>query len=260
MGLTCISSGSSGEDSLSSGQTSATAAREATKSIEDAYAPVCDLESGAACEVAPGCIGRQYRAAHYVRQTKAAAPAGTSPGSWTYVGAVCLSSGMAPRTDASGGPQPAPLPVVTWQIVLREMQRIGLPSLQVRVQPAERTLVNFATNFYAEPEAFERQITLLGQDVDVRAEPTRFDWTFGDGANRQTEGAGGPYPDLDITHRYTDADVTVSPSVDVTYAAEFRVGDGEWQQIPETVTIGGTPVSLRIVEATPVLTGAGQDP
>jgi hypothetical protein len=200
-------------------------------------------------------------ATQYVREVRISASGGATTGAWEYVGQQCITFDPAnPPPPAVAGDGPAPLPVVTWQIVLREMQRIGLPSLQVRVQPAERTLVNFATNFYAEPEAFERQITLLGQDVDVRAEPTRFDWTFGDGANRQTEGAGGPYPDLDITHRYTDADVTVSPSVDVTYAAEFRVGDGEWQQIPETVTIGGTPVSLRIVEATPVLTGAGQDP
>jgi hypothetical protein len=152
----------------------------------------------------------------------------------------------------------APL-VVTWQMVLQEVQRIGLPSLQVQVQPEGRTLVNFDTNFYAQPEAFERQITLLGQAVDVRATPTRFDWSFGDGVGEQTEGPGGPYPDLEITHEYSDADVTVRPSVDVTYAAEFRVGGGEWQEIPETVTISGTPVSLRVVEATPVLSGDGHD-
>jgi hypothetical protein len=144
-------------------------------------------------------------------------------------------------------------------MVLREIQRIGLPSLQVQVQPEDRTLVNFATNFYAEPQAFERQITLLGQGVDVRATPTRFDWSFGDGAAEQTEDPGAPYPDLEVTHEYADADVTVRPSVDVTYAAEFRVGGGEWQEIPQTVTISGTPVSLRVVEATPVLSGDGPD-
>jgi hypothetical protein len=173
-----------------------------------------------------------------------------SSGIWTFAGWTC-------RTDSGVAVAGQALPQVTWQVVLREVQRIGLPSLEVQVQPAGKTLVNFATNFYAEPEAFERQVTLLGQGVDVRAEPTGFDWTFGDGATDQTESPGGAYPDLEITHRYADADVTVSPSVDVTYAAQFRVGDGEWQQIPQTVTISGTPVSLRVVEATPVLTGDG---
>jgi len=181
----------------------------------------------------------------------------TNYGLWSRVSLECITFDPAnPPPEVTGGL--APLPQVTWQIVLREVQRIGLPSLEVQVQPANKTLVNFATNFYATPEAFERQVTLLGQDVDVRAEPTRFDWVFGDGATDQSDGPGGAYPDLEITHRYSDADVTVSPSVDVTYAAEFRVGDGEWQQIPETVTISGTPVSLRVVEATPVLSGEGR--
>lgn len=142
--------------------------------------------------------------------------------------------------------------------MLNEIKRIGLPSLEVQIQPADKTLVNFDTNFYAEPEAFERQITLLGQDVDVRAKPTRFSWSFGDGAVAQTAYAGAPYPDLEVTHKYDDAGVTVSPSVDVTYTAEFRVAGGAWQQIPETVTISGPPVGLRVVEATPVLSGDGQ--
>jgi hypothetical protein len=175
------------------------------------------------------------------------------PGPWTFDGWTC-------RTDTgvavAGGP-PAP-PRVTWQMALREVQRIGLPSLRVQIQPAERTLVNFKTNFFAEPEAFERAITLLGQDVDIRAEPVRFDWTFGDGSSDETESAGAPYPDLEITHAYTDADVTVQPSVAVTYSAQFRVGDGEWQEIPETVTISGPPVTLQVVEATPVLSGEAQ--
>jgi hypothetical protein len=212
---------------------------------------MCRTGGGAGCAEVRSCPGAMPRYGLFTR-TVVVTGGSESPGSWTFAGWTCRTdSGVA----VSGGP--APLPQVTWQAVLREVQRIGLPSLAVQVQPANKTLVNFATNFYAEPEAFERQVTLLGQDVDVRAEPTSFAWTFGDGATDQTDSPGGAYPDLEITHRYTDADVTVSPSVDVTYAADFRVGDGDWQEIPETVTISGTPVSLRVVEATPVLSGEG---
>ena len=205
--------------------------------------------------MAPRCAGG-VEASHFVRQVRVDNGVRIDVGPWTYLGAECVTFDPAnPPPGVTGGP--APLPQVTWQVVLREVQRIGLPSLEVQVQPEGKTLVNFATNFYATPEAFERQVTLLGQGVDVRAEPTRFDWTFGDGATDQTDGPGGAYPDLEVTHRYADADVTVSPSVDVTYAAQFRVGGGEWQQIPQTVTISGTPVTLRVVEATPVLSGEG---
>jgi hypothetical protein len=179
-----------------------------------------------------------------------------SEGPWTPQGIECLSFAEA---SARNGAEESALPVVTWQMVLREVERMGLPSLRVQVQPEDKTLVNFRTNFYAEPEAFEREITLLGQTVDVRAEPTRFHWTFGDGEADATQSAGSPYPDLEVTHEYSDAQVTMRPSVDVTYAAEFRVDGGSWQQIPQTVRIGGPPVSLRVVEATPLLSGEGQE-
>jgi len=159
--------------------------------------------------------------------------------------------------DPDDPPPQAARAQVTWQMVLREIKRVGLPALQVQVQPDQKTLVNFETIFYAEPEPFERQLTLLGQRVDVRATAETFDWTFGDGATMQTQTAGGPYPSKEIIHEYTDADVTVRPSVDVTYSAEFRVNGGPWQAIPETITISGPGEQLRIVEATAVRVGSG---
>ena len=155
------------------------------------------------------------------------------------------------------GPPPAatPKPQVTPGLVLTELRRIGLPSLQARTQPRDKTLVNFATIFYAEPQTFTRTLTLLGQSVDVEATPTSFTWHYGDGSSATTSTPGAPYPAKDVTHSYTDAHTTVQPSVDVTYSARFRVGNGAWQTIPDTVTIAGPAGALRISEATAVLSG-----
>jgi hypothetical protein len=132
---------------------------------------------------------------------------------------------------------------------------VGLPTLEARTQPEGRTLVNFATIFYTEAEPFTTQLTLLGQRVDVEATPSQFTWHHGDGTSSTTSSPGAPYPSKEITHHYLDADVTVQPSVDVTYAARFRVNGGGWQDIPETVTVSGPPGSLQILEATAVLAG-----
>jgi hypothetical protein len=155
------------------------------------------------------------------------------------------------------GPPPAatPTPQVTPALVLTALRRIGLPALEARTQPRDKTLVNFATIFYADPQTFTRTLTLLGQSVDVEATPTSFAWHYGDGTSGTTSTPGAPYPATDITHHYTDAHTTVAPSVDVTYSARFRVGNGAWQTIPETVTIAGPTSSLRISEATAVLSG-----
>lgn len=168
-------------------------------------------------------------------------------GDWDPIRAACF----AKRPTAAQTPRPQ----VTPGLVLTELRRIGLPALQARTQPRDKTLVNFATIFYAEPQTFTRTLTLLGQSVDVEAEPTSYTWHYGDGSSATTSTPGAPYPAKDVTHSYTDAHTTVQPSVDVTYAARFRVGNGAWQTIPDSVTIAGPAALLRISEATAVLSG-----
>jgi hypothetical protein len=151
--------------------------------------------------------------------------------------------------DAAGS---AP-PKVTPGLVLTALRRIGLPESDLKVQPpGGRTLVNFDTNFYTDNAEFTRTVTLLGQRVELRIWPARFGWRFGDGASRWTKSPGAA--DLEITHRYLHQG-RVGPSVDTTYAAQFRVGGGPWRDVSGTVTIPGTPEGLRVVTARPVLVG-----
>ncbi len=139
--------------------------------------------------------------------------------------------------------------------VAAAFRELPLPPSELIVQPPNgRTLVNFDTNFYTETEPFDRTIRLFGQRVDLRIWPARYEWDFGDGAAMATASAGSPYPDLEITHSYTDKG-TVGPAVDTTYSADFRVNGGPWRPVPGTVTIPGASVVLEVVEATPTLVG-----
>ena len=114
--------------------------------------------------------------------------------------------------------------------------------------------MNFETNFYTEREEFTRLVRLLGQRVELRITPSRFTWHFDDGETMTTSTPGAPYPKLEITHDYLDKG-GVSPRVDTTYTAVFRVGGGGWQPVPGSVTIPGASVALDVVEASPVLVG-----
>ena len=167
---------------------------------------------------------------------------------WTPLGTQCFGRPPGP------GDTPRP-PEIGPGDVLTALRRIGLPALEAKTQPADKTLVNFETIFYAEPQTFARTLTLLGQRVEVEATPTAYTWHHGDGTSTQTSTPGARYPAKEVVHEYTDAQVTVSPSVDVTYSARFRVNGSAWQEIPETVTISGPQGSLRIAEATAVLSG-----
>lgn len=145
--------------------------------------------------------------------------------------------------------------LLTIGAVARAFSEIPLPASELIVQPPNgRTLVNFATNFYTDTETFTRTITLLGQHVDLRITPATYDWRFGDGHTTSTTTPGAAYPDLQVTHDYLTTG-TVTPAVDTTYTADFRVNNTTWRPVPGTVTIPGTTVPLEIVEATPTLVG-----
>ncbi len=140
-------------------------------------------------------------------------------GSWTTVTTGCF-----------GGTPPAyEPPTVTPGDVLTALRRVGLPKLATVVQPADKTLVNFDTNFYTVPRPVRLTLTLLGQRVEVEATPTTYRWDFGDGTAATTADPGAAYPELTVTHRYADARVTVHPSVQTTYTARFRVRGGDWR-------------------------------
>ena len=138
-------------------------------------------------------------------------------------------------------------------MVLTALRRVGLPALTTHVQPRGKTLVNFDTIFYTDPQQVSLDLTVLRQAVEVQASPTSYRWIFGDGASTTTESPGAAYPSKEVTHRYADADVTVQPHVETVYTARFRVSDGDWQEIPETVTTVGPSTQLRVVEGTPLL-------
>jgi len=144
---------------------------------------------------------------------------------------------------------------ITPDLVRDALRDVGLPTLSVNTNPADKTLVNLATVFFARPSTVTKTLNLLGQAVLVEATPTVFVWHFGDGETVTTDSPGAPYPAMDVTHRYAHAEVTMHPSVDTTYTARFRVNGGAWQDVDGTVTIAGPPIDLRVAEATPVLSG-----
>lgn len=134
------------------------------------------------------------------------------------------------------------------------VREIGLPRLDVTIEPGDSTLVNAATNFYTDPEAFARSIDLLGFDVDLQASPVTYTWIHGDGTRTNTTQPGQPYPDLDVTHRYREAATIVRPRVDVTYRVRYRVDGGPWATLGQTLTASGPTTDLEVNEAAPVLT------
>lgn len=161
----------------------------------------------------------------------------------------------APVAPVAGGAVVPAVPAVTDVIVAEALRRLPLSGSVLEVEPPNgRTLVNFDTNFFTVPSDQSRSLVLLNQQVDLLISPVSYRWVFGDGASVSTSGPGAPYPDLEVTHRYLRKG-SVSPSVETTYVAQFRVEGGPWAPVPGSVSVAGDPVDLEAVEARPILVG-----
>ena len=97
-------------------------------------------------------------------------------------------------------------------------------------------------------------IALPGGTVDIRATPTTYTWTFGDGSDPiTTTDPGAWYPEHTVFHEYTQAG-TYTTQLSTTFTGEYAVAGGPWLPIPGTATATSPTDPVTIVEARAVLT------
>lgn len=164
---------------------------------------------------------------------------------WQDIGYTCLPSLVPGNQNA-----------LTMAMIVEQFHDTAFAKAEASVQPVKgTTLVNLPTFYGVQwPEAgFAPDeidtTTLVGRQVQIRPTFKSANYVFGDG--RETgpvASLGGPYPNGDVRHTYgAPADVQVR--IDVTYGGQFSVGGGEWIDIPDVVSIQGTPFALRVAEA-----------
>jgi hypothetical protein len=169
---------------------------------------------------------------------------GEPAAAWTDIRSEC-------RYPAAPRDQPRTL---TTADVLSAIRSIGLPTNQIH-GPAY-TLVNLDTTFSTTPHPLHRTLTILGYTVTINAQPTTYTWNWDDGTTTHTSTPGRPYPHTDITHTYThptDHQPPLTPSIDTTYHARYRVDHGPWTTIPDPITTHGPTHQLPVKQATAVL-------
>ena len=138
--------------------------------------------------------------------------------------------------------------------IRRATRTIGVPALIAKTQPATSALINIPTIYYTHAATHTRDVTLLGQTIRIEATPASYTWHHGDGTKQATRNPGRPHPNKDITHTYTQPAASVNIRVDTTYRIRYRLPDGSWHSLPETLTPTGPTTTLSIHEARPYLT------
>lgn len=139
-------------------------------------------------------------------------------------------------TDTPGRRAPA--------FTITEFRRLPLKAAAITTQPGRHTLKGAYTNIYAVVDDQEFAPILAGQAIRVRAHPTEFRWSYGDGTSRTLAFQGGPLlpgeAELDTetrsSHIYQNTgDFNVS--VTTVYVGEYSVNGGPWVPIAGTATV-----------------------
>ena len=151
----------------------------------------------------------------------------------------------APRGNAGAAPagESAPEPVV---IIVTQSDFAKLPvKPSVASAGPERGWLpaGMVNVLHAESEAQTLQTELLGTPVAVRAIPTSYHWDLGDGNMITTSKPGKPYPSEEVSAKYSEEgwyDVTLT----TTFAGQFSVDGGEWQDIDGTIEVASEPIAL----------------
>jgi hypothetical protein len=170
----------------------------------------------------------------YWRFTAVRSPDGSQT-PWVQQGSVCLRPGDVPGT---------PVPAFT----LADFRRLPLPKAGLKVQPANgRTLVSVPTNLYATSRPATFRVTLLGTPVLVRARPTAWTWTYGDGSSRTFTTPGGPYPDLGTAHTWT-APGRRTVTLTTTWSGTYSVAGGPALPVDGTASVVSPSVEIVVVE------------
>jgi hypothetical protein len=148
-------------------------------------------------------------------------------GSWSY----CVEQPV-------GGRRAAPSPEAVARVLADRAVALA-PDPRIEVAPARVGLTGLESYFWlAAPASIRASARAGGVVVAAEARPVQFVWSFGDGARAVTSHPGVPWrPGRagSIAHTY-EADGAYELSLELVWAARWRVGGGGWAPLGRFAT------------------------
>lgn len=148
------------------------------------------------------------------------------------------------RCALPGTPEFDEAPPVVITVTQSDFARMPVQPLTAHAGPPDGWLpVNMVNVLHTDPEPQLLDVELLDTPVTIRAVPVSYHWDLGDGNTITTTDPGEPYPSEAVTSTYTQEgwyDITLT----TTFAGQFSVNGGPWQDIDGTIEIASDPVPL----------------
>lgn len=136
--------------------------------------------------------------------------------------------------------------------IFAEFQSRAIAPAVMGMQPSPHTLIGAHTNFYADAKIQTFDFMMFDQNIRIVAEPTEYDWVYGDGATYgPARFAGGPLPPDRWGEATPTSHVYLTPgdylaSVTVYFSAEYSVNGGPMVPIEGRATVPSAPLTIRV--------------
>lgn len=131
--------------------------------------------------------------------------------------------------------------------VLSEWSTLEPEPTTATIQPDRGWVyANMPTIVMADGDAQMHAASLLGADVDIRATPATFTWTWGDGDQTVTHDPGALYPHQTVTHTYSHFTGNATVSLQTAWDGHYRINGGAWVAFATQITSDSPPVTLEV--------------
>ncbi|GAA3703767.1 hypothetical protein GCM10022377_16860 [Zhihengliuella alba] len=165
----------------------------------------------------------------------------------------CLSAQEQDRADVA---EQASQPII---LTNREFRSLPLAGSQINFQDEVEgwgvALVGHHVNVWADSEAQTLTTTILGTEVEVRATPIEYRWSYGDGRTRTVAEAGSPRPDDADPYEFSTPTSVVYEEtgnydigLETVYTGQFRYNGSPWLPVSGVAVVPSDPRGASIWE------------
>lgn len=165
------------------------------------------------------------------------------------IGAGIINDGLSPQPNPA---DPASPEILAYHISEHASEIVNPGTITVQPNRPE-VWVNKDVYFTASAQSYTTQLTILGQQVELRFDPVSYTWRLGDGTVFQTATAGGPWPNGGAHAAYRRSG-SYTPAVDITWDVFLRTGGSQWTPVPGQANTTAYGNQLRAIEMEAVLT------
>ncbi|UYQ76278.1 hypothetical protein OF385_09445 [Glutamicibacter sp. JL.03c] len=136
-------------------------------------------------------------------------------------------------------------------ITIEKFRSYPIKGSTIQSAPNKFSLRNGHTHFWASKETQEFQSNLSGANVRIKAIPIQWNWSYGDGSQRNLNFPGEAMPghtlhdETPTSHSYSETG-KFGVKVTTLYRGEFSVDGGPWQAIPGQAAVPSNTLPMDV--------------